>query len=66
LDSLASNILHGNIDKDLIFKLIGKPFCTQIGILYPFIAGYRGEKRKVDYFNNIVELFHTWKPKVEE
>lgn len=66
LDSLASNILHGNIDKDLIFNLIGKPFCTQIRILYPFIAGYRGEKRKMDYFNNIVDLFHEWKTKIEE
>ena len=66
LDSLAANILHGNIDKETIFKLIGKPFCTQIKILYPFIAGFRSEKKKIDYFNNIVELFHEWEQKTKE
>jgi hypothetical protein len=66
LDSLAANILHGNIDKETIFKLIGKPFCTQIKVMYPFIAGYRGEKRKMDYFNNIVELFNEWEPRIKE
>lgn len=66
LDSLAANILHGNIDKETIFKLIGKPFCTQIKVLYPFIAGFRSEKKKIDYFNNIVELFHEWEPKTRE
>jgi hypothetical protein len=66
LDSLASNILHGNIDKVLIFKLIGKPFCSQVRILYPFIAAYRGAKRKIDYFNNIVDLFNEWNLKVKE
>ena len=66
LDSLAANILHGNIDKETIFKLIGKPFCTQIKVMYPFIAGYRGKKRKMDYFNNIVELFNEWEPKTRE
>lgn len=66
LDSLAANILHGYIDKETIFKLIGKPFCTQIKWLYPFIAGYRGEKRKIDYLNNIVELFNEWESKTRE
>lgn len=66
LDSIAANILHGNIDKETIFKLIAKPFCTQIKTMYPFIAGYRGEKRKTDYFNNIVELFKEWEPKTRE
>jgi len=66
LDSLAANILHGNIDKETIFKLIGKPFCTQIKVMFPFIAGYRGKKRKIDYFNNIVELFNEWEPKTRE
>ena len=66
LDSLAANVLHGNIDKETIFKLIGKPFCTQIKVMYPFIAGYRGEKRKMDYLNNIVELFNEWEPMTRE
>lgn len=66
LDSLAANILHGNIDKETIFKLIGKPFCTQIKVLYPFIAEFRSEKKKKDYFKNIVELFHEWEPKTKE
>jgi hypothetical protein len=56
----------GDVDKETIFKLIGKPFCTQIKVLYPFIAGFRSEKKKIDYFNNIVELFHEWEPKIKE
>lgn len=66
MDSLAANILHGNLDKETIFKLIGKPFCTQIKVMYPFIAGYRGKERKIDYLNNIVILFNEWEPKTRE
>ncbi len=64
LDSIAANILHGNIDRELAFNLIGKPFCNQIKSLYPFIAGYRSENRKSDFLNNIVELFNEWNPKI--
>lgn len=64
LDSIAANILHGDIDNELAFKLIGKPFCYQVRILYPFIAGYRSEKRKIDYLSNTVALFNTWNPKI--
>ena len=66
LDSLAANIIYGNIDKEVIFKLIGKPFCTQIKVLFPFIAGYRGRERKIDYLNNIVELFYMWESRTSE
>jgi len=60
LESFSSNILHGNIYKELAFELIGEPFCVQIKVLFPFIAGYRSKDRKIDYFNNIVTLFKDW------
>lgn len=49
-----------------MFELIGKPFVKQVQLLYPFIATYRGEERKIDYFNNIIQLYSKWSVKIKQ
>ena len=64
LEAFAAQINHGNFDEALSFKLFGKPFCTIIRNIYPFIAGYRSVKREQDYYNNIVNLYKKWSSKI--
>lgn len=66
LESLAANILYGDIEKEMMFKLIGKPFCDQVRVMFPFIAIYKNGNRETDYFENIPELFKKWYPKTNK
>lgn len=63
LESFAANILYGNIDKEMMFKLVGEVFCLQVKVMYPFIATYRTREKTTNYFENTVELFKNWNPK---
>jgi len=65
LEYLSSNILIGNVDKDLAFKLLGRPYCAIIGSFYPFISRLRNrdEKQGENLYESIVDLFSEWDKK---
>jgi len=63
LDSLSGSALYDDVDDDLLFKLIGKGFLSQVEVLYPFISVNRDEHGTRFYFHNIPELYKKWKPK---
>ena len=64
LESFSANILHGEINREMMLQLIGKPFCLQVKVMYPFISIYRDQDSDKDYFSNVVELFKAWNEKV--
>ncbi len=64
LDALSGAALFGDIDDELLFKLIGKGYCAQVEILYPFISTYREKTGKMMYFDNVPVLYKKWKQKL--
>jgi hypothetical protein len=65
LEYLSSNILKGNVDKELAFQLFGRPFCVIISSFYPFVSAYRSREKAPgeDYYDSIVILFQEWNAK---
>lgn len=64
LEGLSSAALNGDIDENLLFKLMGKSYCHQIKALYPFISTHNDPQNQTDYFENIPKLFQKWNEKL--
>jgi hypothetical protein len=65
LESFAIYFTNGLADEKVAFSSIGKNFCN-IASLYPVITLVRGSQNPNKYFENLVELYKCWKPRLED
>jgi hypothetical protein len=59
LEAFSANVLHGNIDVDLLRKIIGEDYCEWVYKLSGYIAFYRNNQNP-RYSEHILSLYTQW------
>ena len=65
LESIAAIYASGVGDEKLGFQIIGRTYCSSVESHYDIISLLRA-KNTCDYFENIVVLYQTWKPRLKK
>lgn len=63
LESISAAFVTGVADETTGFKIIGRSYTATVSSLYDIISALRNEKAS-PYFNNIVELYKVWSPRL--
>lgn len=65
LEAIAAYFTTGVADESVGFSVIGRTFCSTVELNYDIIARSRSSGA-VDYWENIVKLYHLWRPRLSK